>query len=44
MVELSGPHGTSNFDHQSLIHSDLNYISVAVPDLYFDTNFIRHTA
>ena len=22
---LSGPHGTSNFDHQSLIHSDLNY-------------------
>ena len=22
---LSGPHRTSNFDHQSLIHSDLNY-------------------
>ena len=22
---LSGPHGTSNFDHQSLIRSDLNY-------------------
>ena len=22
---LSGPHGTSNFDHQSLIGSDLNY-------------------
>ena len=22
---LSGPNGTSNFDHQSLIHSDLNY-------------------
>ena len=22
---LSGPHGTSNFDHQSLIHSDVNY-------------------
>ena len=22
---LSGPHGTSNFDHQSLIHSYLNY-------------------
>ena len=22
---LSGPHGTSNFDNQSLIHSDLNY-------------------
>ena len=22
---LSGPHGTSNFDHQSLIRFDLNY-------------------
>ena len=22
---LSGPHGTSNFDHQNLIRSDLNY-------------------
>ena len=26
---LSGPHGTSNFDHQSLIHSDLNYTNIA---------------
>ena len=25
---LSGPHGTSNFDHQFLIHSDLNYTNV----------------
>ena len=25
---LSGPHGTSYFDHQSLIHSDLNYTNV----------------
>ena len=24
-VPLSGPHGTSNFDRQSLIYSDLNY-------------------
>ena len=24
---LSGPHGISNFDHQSLIQSDLNYTS-----------------
>ena len=23
-----GPHGTYNFDHQSLIHSDLNYTTV----------------
>ena len=22
---VTGPHGTSNFDHQSLIYSDLNY-------------------
>ena len=27
---LSGPHGTSNFDHQSLNHSDLNYTNVHV--------------
>ena len=26
--QLSGPQGTSNFDHQSLIHSDLNYTSL----------------
>ena len=25
---LSGPHGTSNFDHQTLIHSDLNYTNL----------------
>ena len=25
---LSGPHGISNFDHQSLIHSDLNYTAL----------------
>jgi hypothetical protein len=25
---LSGPHGTSNYDHQFLIYSDLNYTNV----------------
>ncbi len=28
VFRLSGPHGTSNFDCQSLIHSDLNYTNV----------------
>ena len=27
---LSGPHGTSNFDHQSLIRSDLNYTKSSI--------------
>ena len=28
---LSGPNGTSNFHHQSLIHSDLNYTTLQGP-------------
>ena len=33
---LSGPHGTSNFDHQSLIRSDLNYSTVEARDVTFN--------
>ena len=35
---LSEPHGTSNFDHQSLIHSDLNYTTV---DVWFCITFLQ---
>ena len=30
---LSGPHGTSNFDHQSLILSDLNYTNMQLQEV-----------
>ena len=42
---LSGPHGTSNFDHQTLIRSDLNYTTVDNwPKLHEDIGqtFTRH--
>ena len=41
VFRLSGPHGTSNFDHQSLIHSDLNYTNwkaLTNFKLWWDTN------
>ena len=45
---LSRPHGTSNFDSQSLIYSDLNYTSLHCPpnsviELYIDSNTCQNS-